>query len=79
MRDGAGITPRITSLQKFGKGLSRELEDLAQRYQDIIVDAGGHDLVELRATTKQAEILVLPIQASQFDLWTLKALDELIR
>jgi len=78
-RDEADITPRIASVQKFGKGLARELEDLSQRYQDIIVDAGGRDSVELRAAMTKAEVLVSPVQASQFDLWTLKALDELVR
>jgi chromosome partitioning protein len=71
--------PRIASLQKFGRGLTRELEDLSNRYQDIIVDAGGRDSVELRAAMAIAEIIVSPVQASQFDLWTIKALDELIR
>lgn len=78
-RDEAEIAPRVASVQKFGKGLARELEDLAQRYQDIIVDAGGRDSVELRAAMTKAEVLVSPVQASQFDLWTLKALDELVR
>jgi chromosome partitioning protein len=78
-RDEAGLAPRIASVQKFGKGLARELEDLSMRYQDIIVDAGGRDSVELRAAMTRAEVLVSPVQASQFDLWTLKALDELVR
>ncbi len=46
-RDEAGLAPRIASVQKFGKGLARELEDLSMRYQDIIVDAGGRDSVKL--------------------------------
>jgi chromosome partitioning protein len=78
-RDEADITPRVPSLQKFGKGLAREIDDLSQRYQDIIIDAGGRDSIELRSAMTKAEVLISPIQASQFDLWTLKALDELVR
>ena len=78
-RDGSGVLPRISSVQKFGKGLARELEDLAERYGDIIVDAGGRDSVELRAAMTKADIMVAPIQASSFDLWTLRRLDELVR
>ena len=78
-RNEAGITPRVASIQKFGKGLAHELDDLATRYQDIIVDAGGRDSVELRAAMTRAELLVSPLQASQFDLWTLKNLDELVQ
>lgn len=78
-RDDAGITPRVNSVQKFGKGLARELDDLSTRYQDIIVDAGGRDSVELRAAMTRANILIAPIQASHFDLWTLRRLDELVQ
>ena len=78
-RDGSGVLPRIASVQKFGKGLARELEDLVDRYGDIIVDAGGRDSVELRAAMTKADIMVAPIQASSFDLWTLRRLDELVR
>ncbi|KAG0189373.1 cytochrome c oxidase subunit 1 [Apophysomyces sp. BC1034] len=74
-----GSPPRIACLQKFGKGLARELEDLSTRYEEIIVDAGGRDSVELRAAMTKAEVMVSPIQASSFDLWTLRRLDELVR
>lgn len=76
---GSGHPPRIACLQKFGKGLARELEDLSTRYEQIIVDAGGRDSVELRAAMTKADIMVSPIQASSFDLWTLRRLDELVR
>lgn len=78
-RDDAGVTPRVASVQKFGKGLARELLDLSNRYQDIIIDAGGRDSFELRAAMTVAEVLVAPVQASHFDLWTLRRLDELVR
>lgn len=78
VRDEAGITPRVASIQKFGKGLQQELQDLAKRYQDIVIDAGGRDSVELRAALVVADIAVVPIQASQFDLWTLDRMDNLI-
>ncbi len=78
MRDETNIHPRVASIQKFGKGLGAELLDLAKRYQDIIVDAGGRDSVELRAAMTCADMIVSPVQASSFDLWTLKSLDNLV-
>lgn len=78
VRDEAGIAPRVASIQKFGKGLQQELQDLAKRYQDIVIDAGGRDSVELRAALIVADIAVVPIQASQFDLWTLDRMDNLV-
>jgi chromosome partitioning protein len=77
-RDEAGLNPRVACVQKFGKGLPVEVKDLAHRYQDIIIDAGGRDSVELRSAMIVANRAYIPIQPSQFDIWTLNRMDELI-
>jgi len=77
-RDEENITPRVACIQKFGKGLPKEVQDLATRYQDIIIDAGGRDSVELRSALVVAEKAYIPIQPSQFDIWTLNQMDELV-
>lgn len=69
---------RVGSIQKFGKGLAGEIRDLATRYDDIVIDAGGRESIDLRAALTVAEIVVLPVQASQFDLWTIEAMAELV-
>jgi len=69
---------RVACMQKFGMGLATELKDLAKRYQDVIVDAGGRDSIELRSALVAVEVALLPVQASQFDLWTLERLAELV-
>ena len=69
---------RVPSIQKFGKTITSEIRDLAQRYQDIIIDAGGRDSIELRAAMTVAQKLIIPIQASQFDVWTLGAMNDLV-
>ena len=78
VRDEGSVTPRVASIQKFGKGVQQELQDLSKRYQDIIIDAGGRDSVELRAALVVANLALVPIQASQFDLWTLDRMDSLV-
>ena len=77
-RDEENITPRVACIQKFGKGLPKEVQDLAHRYQDIIIDAGGRDSVELRSALVVAEKAYVPIQPSQFDIWTLDQMDTLV-
>jgi chromosome partitioning protein len=77
-RDELNITPRIACVQKFGKGLPIEVKDLAKRYQDIIIDAGGRDSVELRSAMVVAHKVYIPIQPSQFDIWTLNQMDGLV-
>ena len=78
-RDEAKVQPRVACIQKFGKGLQNEVQDLAKRYQDIIIDAGGRDSVELRVGLVVAERAFVPIQASQFDIWTLGRMDDLVK
>lgn len=77
-RDELGIQPRVACVQKFGKGLAMEIKDLAQRYQDIILDAGGRDSVELRSALVVVDKVYMPIQPSQFDVWTLNAMNALV-
>jgi chromosome partitioning protein len=77
-RDEENISPRVACVQKFGKGLPAEVKDLANRYQDIVIDAGGRDSVELRSALVIAKKIYIPIQPSQFDIWTLNQMDELV-
>jgi chromosome partitioning protein len=69
---------RVACVQKFGKGLKAEVLDLANRYQDIVIDAGGRDSAELRAALVVAGRAYIPVQPSQFDIWTLDRMDELV-
>ncbi len=77
-RDEDEIQPRVACIQKFGTGLQNEVQDLARRYEDVIIDAGGRDSIELRAGLVVAEKAYVPIQASQFDIWTLGRMDDLV-
>lgn len=78
MRDEIPNFKRIPCIQKFGPAIASEIKDLSNRYEDIIIDAGGRDSVELRATLTVADKVFIPIQASQFDVWTLGAMDNLV-
>jgi chromosome partitioning protein len=78
-RDEAGVKPRVACTQKFGNGLRAEVMDLAGRYQDILIDAGGRDSVKLRAALGCGGAGLHPIQASQFDVWTLSRVNELVK
>lgn len=70
--------PRVSSIQKFGKAIASEVKGLATKYEDLLIDTGGRNSVELRAAMTVADILVIPIQASQFDVWTLGVMDKLV-
>lgn len=69
---------RIPNIQKFGTHLPADVQDLKTRYQDIIIDAGGRDSVELRGAMTIADKMYIPVQASQFDIWTLSIINNLV-
>ncbi len=77
-RDQSGAEPRIKSVQKTGRGLAHEIRDLAQTYTDLVIDTGGRDSVELRLATLVSELLVIPINPTAFNWWTLEKMDELV-
>ena len=78
VRQDAGLIPPVACLQKFGPGLQGDLQALTTQAADILMDAGGRDAVELRAGLVTAAKTYLPVQASQFDMWTLDHLEELV-
>ena len=75
-RDENEKVQNIPSVQASGN-IRQILIDLSKRYQDIIIDAGGRDSPEMRAAMTMTDTLLVPLQASSFDLWTLNRIDEL--
>lgn len=78
IRDENQVLPRIACVSKFGQGIRHEVRDLATRYDDIMIDAGGRDSVELRSAMVIAERIYIPSKPSQFDLWTLTRMSQLV-
>ena len=68
----------VHRVQKRGKGLAADIRDLSTRYEDVVIDAGGQDSVELRAALTIADLALFPIQPSLFDAATLETLAELV-
>lgn len=78
--DRRGADPALTPIhttERTGK-LFHTLDDFGRRYDDVLVDAGGHDSVELRTALVAADHLYCPVQASQADLETLSTMTELV-
>jgi chromosome partitioning protein len=69
--DALSTLARVPTVQKYGKGLVNELKELARKYKNVFVDAGGFDSEELRAAIVAADLLLIPVRPAQFDVWTL--------
>lgn len=78
IRDHKKVPLRVPNIQKFGSNLTEDVKDLQKRYEDIIIDAGGRDSIELRAAMIIADKMFVPVQASQFDIWTLSIINDLV-
>ena len=70
--------PEVPCLRHYGKTLPTAIEKLSTQYQDLIIDAGGRDSVELRYALGMADRAYLPIQPFQFDIWTLQQMENLL-
>lgn len=77
-REASGIDPRITSVSKLGKTLRNDIIKLGEKFSTVIVDTGGQDSTELRASLLAADVVVSPMRPSQFDIWTLERMNKLI-
>lgn len=75
-RNEAGYK-EVHSAQKVGD-VYKTAVDLSKRYEYVIIDAGGRDSKELRTALVAADMVYVPLKASQADLETLPVVDELI-
>lgn len=77
-RKEAGYEPRISCIQKFGATIADQLQDLASRYEYVLVDSGGQDSLEQRYILSVCDIVLIPFRPSQYDVNTLVRMDEII-
>ena len=70
--------PAVQCAERRGN-VFHALRDLAKRYEEVIVDAGGRDSEELRTALVAAHRVYVPLRASQPDLETSLHMNELIQ
>lgn len=76
-RTEQGHQPVVACVEKLGS-IHSTLEDLDSRYEIVVVDVAGRDSKEMRTGMTAADILLVPIRPSQFDLDTLPHLTGVI-
>jgi len=76
-RDESGIEPPVPCAEKTGD-VKKTVADLANRYEDIVIDAGGRDSAELRSALLVAGLAYIPLRPSQADLETVPHIDQLV-
>ena len=58
-----------TAVELHGSALRTQVRQLAEKYDDIIIDVGGRDTGSLRAALTVANTLLVPVQPRSFDVW----------
>jgi chromosome partitioning protein len=69
--------PRVNCVEKSGN-IYETIRDLANRYDDVIVDSGGQDSKELRTALPTSNLLLTPTRPSQADIETLVYVADLV-
>ena len=77
VRDESGSDFPIFCAQKFGD-IDKEIKKMSSKFQHIIIDAGGRDSKELRTATLVSDKVYVPIQSSQFDIWSISGMERII-
>jgi chromosome partitioning protein len=67
-----------TAIQLNGKAIAKEIPALSKKFDDIIIDVGGHDSISQRASLTIADMLLLPVFPSSFDTWVIEAVNTLV-
>ena len=70
--------PIINCIQASGN-VRPCLKDLSQRYQCVVVDAGGRDSQELRTALATSDLFIAPLEPSQNDMETVEKLYNLVK
>jgi chromosome partitioning protein len=69
---------RVTTMQKHGRAVAKEVQQLAPKFQDIVIDSGGRDSAELRSAMLAADIILVPSRPSMYDIHSLSLMNSLV-
>lgn len=76
--DITGVDLRVPCIALYGRTLAKEVQGLAAKYDDIVIDVAGHKSEEFLSAMTIAHRLLTPVRASQFDLDTMVEVDDLV-
>jgi chromosome partitioning protein len=78
VRDENGHLPTLTCVKKDGK-LGFDLTKFKKSYDLIIVDCAGADSIEMRQAVAVSDLVIVPLQPGQFDIWAVSAIEKIIQ
>jgi len=64
--------PGYTAVALDGSDMRAQVRQLAPKYDEVIIDAGGRDSSSLRSSLLVSDYLLVPIQPRSLDLWAVE-------
>ena len=79
IRAEAGHKPGIACASyPDGKTLRAQVQQQKNKFDDVVIDAGGRDSTSLRAALVLSDVLLVPMQPRSYDVWALNDIAELV-
>lgn len=70
--------PQLNVSIKRGTGVKQYVQDLAKRFDYVIIDSGGYDSPEMRAGLMVADCWICPIEVSDFSIQAFEQMSKLL-
>jgi len=68
-----------TSVKLSGLAVRNEVLKLKDKYDHVVIDAGGRDTASQRAAMVVSDIFLVPFAPRSFDMWTLEQVEQLVK
>lgn len=79
IRAEAGHMPGIAcATYPDGTVLRSQVRQQKDKYDEVVIDAGGRDSTSLRAALVLSDVLLVPFQPRSYDVWALNDIAELV-
>ena len=77
-REEHDALPSVPVVQVKGSTTAKSLRALSQDFDDVIVDCGGFDSIELRQAALISQAWLVPLNPSQMQIWTMPKLKSVL-
>lgn len=78
LRARHGVMPPIPLAKLDGHDIGKHILAISQGFEDVVIDVGGYNSVELHAALEVSDVILIPARAGYFDFHSLTDLDPAI-
>lgn len=70
--------PGYTAVYLEGDDARTQVRQLARKYADLVIDAGGRDSDTLRSVLLASDVVLIPVQPRSLDVWAFKVMAKIV-